>query len=337
MALTPTIQKRNKFLLKKCTVCGSDFGPESFAPTRSLFYPDGAIPICNDCIEHMIEQHDGSWDFVDKLCQLADIPFVPREWVRLSDMDPNNVFYRYANIFQSSEYEEFGWDTYRKAFLELRASQNIENEIPGLGDEKRAKLKEKWGKNYDDEELRYLEDLFNGLLTTQNVNGALQIDQALKICKMSYEIDRRIAAGEEFDKLLSSYDKIVKAADFTPNNVKNLNDFDTFGEAIKWLEKQGWHNKFYDNVTRDIVDETIQNFQAFNQRLYTNESSIPEEIARRIELLKTTTALEQGKPENYYGTDEEYDLDKFEQDGYEALLHEVADEDFKPDLEDGDD
>jgi hypothetical protein len=45
--------------------------------------------------------------------------------------------------------------------------------LPGLAEEKRRKLVEKWGGNYDDEALEYLEQLFNGLMTTQNVNGAL--------------------------------------------------------------------------------------------------------------------------------------------------------------------
>jgi hypothetical protein len=167
-------------------------------------------------------------------------------------------------------------------------------------------------------------------MTTQNVNGALQVDQAKKICKMSYEVDRRIDEGSDFDKLLSSYDKLVKAAEFTPKNVKNINDFDTFGEAIKWLEKNGWRNTFYDNVTRDIVDESMKNFQNFNQRLYTNESSMPEEIARRIEALKITAKMEQ---ENYYGTDKEYDLDAFEREGYEVDW-EGENDDFAVEVDD---
>lgn len=278
---------------------------------------------------------DDSWAVVDKVCQLADIPFVPKEWERLRDMDETNVFYRYANIFQASEFEGLGWGDYYKAFLELKQANQIETELPGLAEQKRQSLKEKWGGNYDDEALQYLEQLFDGLMTTQNVNGALQIDQALKICKMSYEIDRRIEGGEEFDKLLSSYDKMVKAAEFTPKNVKNINDFDTFGEATRWMEKNGWRNQFYDNVSRDIVDESMKNFQAFNQRLYTNESSIPEEISRRLEALKSTAELEQNGvlKENYYETDKDYDLDSFEQDGYEALIHDSANEEFEVDLD----
>jgi hypothetical protein len=178
--------------------------------------------------------------------------------------------------------------------------------LPGLADEKRKTLKAKWGANYDDEALEYLNNLYLGLLSTQNINGKLQMDQAEKICKMSYEIDRRIAEGTDFDKLLSSYDKLVKAAEFTPKNVKNINDFDTFGEAAKWMEKNGWKNTFYDKVTRDIVDETLKNYQNFVQRLYTNESSVPEEVTRRLEALKATAEIER---EGYYQTDKSYDLD----------------------------
>jgi hypothetical protein len=162
------------------------------------------------------------------------------------------------------------------------------------------------------------------------VNGKLQKDEAEKICKISYEIDCRIKEGSDFDKLLASYDKLVKAADFTPKNVKNISDFDTCGELIKWLEKTGWVNGYYNNVPRDIVDETIANIQAFNQRLYTNESGIGEEITRRLEGLRQALKLEQG---SYYSTGSEIeDLDQYEVDGYDKL---IKDEDFEVDL-DGD-
>ena len=223
-----------------------------------------------------------------------------------------------------------GWHDYFQAFKDLKASGDIEDELPGIADQKRKQLQERWGANYDDEALRYLENLYNGLMTTQNVNGALQVDQAIKICKMSYEIDNRIREGSDFDKLLASYDKLVKAAEFTPKNVKNINDFDSVGELIKWLEKRGWKNTFYDGVTRDIVDETIKNFQNFNQRLYTNESGIGEQITERINALKQAKAIEE---ESYYGTNKSYDLDNFDDEGYSQL---VKDEEFDPGFDEED-
>jgi hypothetical protein len=48
-------------MLKDCVHCGGSFGPEGFASTKSMFYPEGVIPICNDCIDKMIDAHGGDW------------------------------------------------------------------------------------------------------------------------------------------------------------------------------------------------------------------------------------------------------------------------------------
>ena len=330
MGLQPNIARKRTFAIKQCNRCGGALSPDAFAPTKSIFYADGALPICNSCIADYLESYDFDWEAVNKLCQWADIPFVPREWERLHELNGNDVFAVYAEVFAQSEYEELGWHDYFQAFKDLKTSGDIDDELPGIADQKRKQLQDRWGANYDDEALRYLENLYNGLMTTQNVNGALQVDQAIKICKMSYEIDNRIREGSDFDKLLASYDKLVKAAEFTPKNVKNINDFDSVGELIKWLEKRGWKNTFYDGVTRDIVDETIKNFQNFNQRLYTNESGIGEQITERINALKQAKQIEE---ESYYGTNRSYDLDAFDDEGYSQL---VKDEEFDPGFDEED-
>ena len=330
MGLQPNIARKRTFAIKQCNRCGGALSPDAFAPTKSIFYSDGALPICNSCIADYLESYGFDWEAVNKVCQWADIPFVPREWERLHELNGNDVFGVYAEVFAQSEYEDLGWHDYFQAFKDLKASGDIDDELPGIADQKRKQLQDRWGANYDDEALRYLENLYNGLMTTQNVNGALQVDQAIKICKMSYEIDNRIREGSDFDKLLASYDKLVKAAEFTPKNVKNINDFDSVGELIKWLEKRGWKNTFYDGVTRDIVDETIKNFQNFNQRLYTNESGIGEQITERINALKQAKQIEE---ESYYGTNKSYDLDAFDDEGYSQL---VKDEEFDPGFDEED-
>ena len=323
MGLAPKIDKKRSFLLKKCTLCGQSFGPENFAPTKSIFYPDGALPICNDCLESYLEDTGYSWDAIDKICQYVDIPFIPSEWEKIHSMNPHGAFGKYTEVFLNEEYEGIGWDDYFKEFQKLKEEGSIKQELPLLGEEQRKELEKRWGANYDDEALFYLENLYKGLMATQNVSGALQVDQALKLCKMSYEIDSRIRSGEDFDKILASYDKLVRIADFTPKNAKNANDFDSVGELYRWLEKRGWKNKYYDGATRDVVDETIKNIQAWNQRLYTEESGIGDEITRRIEALKTAKELE----DNYFITDEntQDDLDKYQNDGFDQLF---SDEDF---------
>ena len=325
--MKPNIQKQRKpFILKTCSRCNGSFGPDAFSETKSFFYKDGYLPICNSCIEEYLVENNFDWEAVDKVCQYADIPFVPSEFERLHEMNGDKVFPVYAKVFLSSDYNGLDWGVYFRRFKELKEAGLIDDELPVIKEKKLSQLKEKWGANYDEEELHYLEGLYDGMLQTQNVNGALQDDQAKKLCKISLEIDSRIREGSDFDKILSSYDKLVKVAEFTPKNVKNATDFDSVGEVFRWLEKRGWVNKFYDGVTQDVVDETMKNIMNFNQRLYVNESGITEEIERRLSALKNAQELE-----NYYNTDKEYDLDEYDNAGYDELM---KDEDFQVELDD---
>lgn len=327
MSFQPKIPvKRKTFVLKQCNRCGGTYGPDNYAPTSSIFFPDKVLPICNSCIKEFLKSEAFSWEAIDKLCQLSDIPFIPKQWETLYRANGQDTFPVYARVFNAREYESIGWDDYYKQFLELKERGLIEDELPLINEEKLARLREKWGSNYDDEELFQLEDLYNGIIASQNVNGALQVKHAKQICMMSLELDSRIRAGADFDKLLSSYDKLVKVADFTPKNSKSANDFDSVGELFHWLEKQGWRNKYYDGATRDELDEMMKNFENYNQRLYINESGIAEEIARRTEQLKTVNEAEQ---ENFYNLDTNFDLDEYDNEGYENL---IGDEDFQEEV-----
>ena len=313
-------------LERECKRCHEIKGIESFIKTSSPFFMEGYTDICGECLNEYLEQKEYSWGAVDKLCQYLDIPFIPKKFEELKSKFGDTAFSKYAEFFGQLEYEGLSWGEYFKEFKHLKETGYIEDELPLLQDRHRRELKEKWGFNYDDEALFYLESLYEGLLASQNIAGALQVDQALKLCKISYELDLRIQGGAtDVDKLISSYEKLIKTAEFTPKNIKNASDFDSIGELIKWLEKRGFINQYYDNVTRDVVDETIKNLQSYNQRLYTNETGIGDQITERIQALKNTEKLD-----TYYDLNPNEDLDKYDNDGYKTLMDE---EEFIVDLE----
>lgn len=324
MGLQPKINHKLSFLEKQCTRCKQTYDSDGFLQSKSIATIDGHSEICAKCANAILKQNDYSWDVLDKLCQYLDIPFIPEKFEEIHQVFGDNAFQKYSEIFFALEYERLDWGKYFAAFKELQQKGLISQELPLIKEERLAQLRAKWGENYSEEELSYLESLYDGILLSQNVNGALQVDQAKKLCKTSLEIDSRIRAGADYDKMLSSYDKLVKIADFTPRNAKNATDFESVGELFHWLEKRGWKNKFYDDVTRDIVDETIKSIQAFNQRLYTNETGIGEEITRRIEALNGIMT-----EEAIYDTDGEYDLDNFVNEGFNDLMSN----DFKEDID----
>ena len=312
---------------KKCERCGRVMPSSSFSKTRAWAYADGLLPICNECISEYINEGDGNWDRIDKICQWANIPFVVKEWDRLVQITlPSETWAAYAKIFANQEYDNLGWGDYYRQYKKLKEVGLIEEEIPEVREKRYNDLRRKWGENYDDDELNHLEDLYRGLMNTQNISGALQIDQAQKLCKLSLEIDNRIRAGDkEVDKFMSSYDKIIKSAEFTPKNAKNATDFDSFAEVAYWLEKHGKINKFYDNTTRDIIDEAIKNIENYNQRLYINEGGIGEEITERLRMLDAANLMEQNS--GVYDIQPDFNPDEYDN---EAYVIDGENDDFDP-------
>ena len=46
------------------------------------------------------------WKFVDKVCQWADIPFIPKEWERLRELNSEEtVWASYAKVFAVDDYK----------------------------------------------------------------------------------------------------------------------------------------------------------------------------------------------------------------------------------------
>lgn len=303
-----------------CECCGRSLPPTDFLKKKSILAKEGTCGWCNDCITKLLEEKNYDWESVDALCRELDIPFVPARFEEIRKVNKIQPFVLYAKLMEEEQYSDLSWKEYYDEFVKLRDAGIITSELPLLSDDERRSLKEKWGPGYDDEGLNYLENLHKGLLKTQNVAGALQDDQSLKLCKISYEIDQRLAAGDDIDKLLNSYNKLVDIAQFTPKHAKNANDFDSIGEIFMWCEKRGWKNKYYTDVSKDVVDETMANIQSFNRKLWVNESGIGEEVQKRLELLKMMD-----DQEHYYDINEVTDFDIYDNEGFEG---ELDDEDF---------
>lgn len=309
-------------LLKECEKCHNTLDYENFVKVKSQFFIDGYLPICNDCIEKMMLLNENNFDFFDKICQWADIPFLIAEWDNLYKYNKEKTFTLYAQMYIDGKYENADWSEVTKKYKQLEKEEKLEKAVPTLQKEKLHQLYEKWGANYTEEELQYLENLFQGILNTQNVVGDLQVDNAKKICKISLIIDNKIRAEEDFKDDLAAYDRLVKIADFTPKNIKNANDFNSVGELFAFLEKRGWINKFYDGAERDIVDNTMKNIQLYNRNLYINETGINEDIERRIEGLKVAQELQ-----------DEYDAPQDDLDSYEAAGYDLEEqEEFQEEI-----
>lgn len=332
------IRKKSGSLSLTCNHCDLSRSPDDFLDVKPFYFKDGKFPVCNSCLKEIFIELEWNWDQVDRLCQGINIPFVPIEFEKLQQMNGDNVLPIYINMFNSLEYASLDWKMYQDKYMEIKRKGLLDMEVPSVRDSYFDDLRLRWGNEYDEEALLYLENLFNGMLSSQNINGALQTDQAQKLCKISWNIDERIRGDIDFDKLMGSYDKLSKIADFTPKNVRSDSDFSSMGEVVAWLEKRNWINPHYTDAKQDIIDETIANTQTFAQRLYVNETGLSEEIEERIQNLKLAQMYTDGEvedvrneveaPEEFFLLDEaNVDHENYDNEGYnELIVDEVLNE-----------
>ena len=304
---------------RKCSYCNREQPIADYTRTRCKFFSDGYLPICNSCLDLIVRSCNDNerWDKVNKLCQWADVPFLPQEWEKIYGADTNGWFATYCRVFGAKTYEGVNWQEYNDIYLKLHQSDQLKDEVPGYEEEKYKMLVKKWGP-YEHSELDQLEDLFSETVATQNVTTGNQIDQLKKICKTSLLIDERIAAGQPYKDLMDSYEKLIKTAELTPKNTKNSNDFDSFGEVGAYLESLGWLNKFYDGAVRDEVDETMKNVQNWTRKLCIGESTMTEEILQKINSLSEATAVS-----DY----DSFDFDEYDKDATDILKEQTVEVD----------
>lgn len=278
---------------KICTKCKDEKTTAHFIAVNSLLH-SGSLPICRECLAKMISSapEKERWNVIDKICQWADVPFLPGEWEKLYQANGKDTLGVYIAIFRTEQYKTLDWMTYNNVYLQLLEEGRVEDAIPELREKQLQDWRRKWGMGYDEEQLEYLENLHLGLINSQNVVGALNEDQALKLCKISLIIEEKIRGGVDFTKDLKAYDELAKLSNLTPKNVKDANEFDSFGEVYAYLEKTGWQNKYYDGAVRDEVDNTEKNIKNWIRYLYINETGIAEEIEQRINNLKVAAELE---------------------------------------------
>lgn len=278
---------------KRCQRCGEEKGTAAYIAVNSIIH-GGSLPICRQCLAKQIDtayKEDAGWDTVDKICQWADVPFIPEYWEKMYDGHGRDAIGVYISTFRGKPYDTLNWKMYNDVYLQIKEEDRVEDALPEVKAGLRRRLTQKWGNQYDDESLEYLENLHKGLLSSQNIVGALNEDQALKLCKISLIIENKIRAGEDFDKDLKAYDSLSKLANLTPKVVKDAQEFNSIGELCAYLEKKGFVVKYYDGTVRDEADYTTKDIKYWLQSLYVNEPGVAEEIEQRIENLKVAAQL----------------------------------------------
>ena len=297
------VRKTPNIVGKNCRKCGQYYNQDMYLKSNSWFFPDGYIEICNECLGKYLGDCT-DLEKADKFCQYVDIPFRVNDWIAAVRNDNYNAFKVYSAQIWTNSYETINWKPIHDEWMEIIKTGKEREKIGVLSAEDMKELREKWGYEFSEDQLRRFEALYEDIDKTQSITTAIQRDNARKMCMLSYQIEKAIwdgdQKGSDVKSLISAYDQLAKSADFTPKSAKNAGDFDSVGELCAFLEKRGFKNQFYDWVPRDEVDKVMMNLQKYTRRIIVGETNIAEELNEKLDAIQNMNNLE-----NDYGQEEE--------------------------------
>lgn len=205
-----------------------------------------------------------------------------------------------------------------------RTYDELLSKITSIKDRFMARNAIKWGSGYTFEEYLKLENLLVSTLRANDITNPFQIDAIQKACLISLQLDKAITEGDSkgIKDLSTAYSTFTKTAQIDDIITTSNNDvIASVADLAQYIEECGGEFKFYDNVSRDIVDKTIEDLKQYTRTLVTESTglgSVLENISTRYkESLEqqasteatSTLSIEEIISDNSSGANTEFDAE----------------------------
>lgn len=197
-------------------------------------------------------------------------------------------------------------------------SFNINDDtIPNdLTEEDQRYLRLKWGNMYKPEEWVKLEQLYEEMMQSYDIQSAGHVDTLKLVCKTSLKANQLLDLGDVdgAQKMLKMYDGLMKSGKFTAaQNKEAQGDFvDSIGELIAMCEKDGYIEKYYIDKPRDKVDATLEDMKRYTNNLISGESDLITMIENAIR--QNIREDEAAKDNNEDIVDDDLSIDDIEEE-----------------------
>lgn len=222
---------------KVCPKCRRDQEAEEYTTINSKYAVGGRAEICNQCLMRLTDSSD--LGEVSKLLQYLDRPFLINQWTRLYDQYKDKTLLAYLKIVDEDEgFETLDWESTNEKWHDyLKNKGTLEHEVYGCDKVWMNQMMSKWPSDMERsaEDYKYLEDLYQDLVNTQNLVTATQRDDAKRLCEVGLLINKKIRAGLDAKNEMAIYHNIIKTEGFEPKNSKNAGDFDSVGRFVLTL------------------------------------------------------------------------------------------------------
>ena len=151
-------------------------------------------------------------------------------------------------------------------------------------------LRLKWGRVYRPSEWVQLEQLYNEMTTSYDIQSAGDINTLKLMCKTSLKANQLLDLGDVdgAQKMSKVYNEMMRSGKWTAaqNKTSETEVVDSIGELVAMCEKDGFIPRFYVDGPQDKVDRVIQDMQIFTRQLVTDELGLGNLIENSIKNLE---------------------------------------------------
>lgn len=233
-----------------CCCCGKKYIKQkgNFTFSQSPMYKgnNSYLPICNNCIENLIEQYTeilGTQDeAIKRVCMHWDIYY--NESVLQSSRKTSADQSRFKNYIRHLNLSQNKSNTYDD-FLTEESKKTIDTieDIEQLSKDSNIKIKEKvfkfWGSGYEPDEYKYLQDQYDDWTARHECKSKAQETLFQNICLAQLAIRKAQTNGGKVKEAMDAFQSLLGSANLKPvqTNDNALADNMTMGVLLKKYEE----------------------------------------------------------------------------------------------------
>ncbi len=211
---------------------------------------------------------------------------------------------------------------------------NLPDPAADLTEDDKTYLVMKWGKLYKADELLALEQDYNNMINSFDIQDADTKNALVIICKLNLKANQALDSGDYdgFKKLSSELGNQRKLANFAAaarkRDQKNAGFIDSIGEIVAYCEKNGGQiPRMEVKEPLDKVDIIIQDLKDYTKELIYQDTALASQIE---DYLKKRENLEQQKKDKAEAKAKGYDVYQLTDDdlaAYEEAKRQLIEED----------
>lgn len=147
-----------------------------------------------------------------------------------------------------------------------------------LTEEDKTYLRLKWGRAYKQYEWVALEQLYEEMMNSYDIQQAGDINTLKLMCKASLKANQLMDMGdiEGAQKTTKMYNDLMKSGKWTAaqNKAEKEDEIDSIGELVAICERQGFIPKYYVDSPQDKIDRVLEDMQKYTHDLVANETNL---------------------------------------------------------------